>query len=444
MSFLELSLRLKGFPLKEAEKELISIKALPESEFKTWHENKKWETVKYHFVNNEFYRSRFGSDKIPERWEDIPLLVKTDYQKSGFNLISKTFEKKDVYSGYTSGSSGHPFNYYKDKFAHAMTWALIKDRYRNFGLTLDSKQARFYGIPLEKKDYYIEKTKDFLSNRVRFPVFDLSDEMLAKFLNKFRTEKFDYVYGYTNSIVLFARYLIKVNVILKDVCPSLKICICTSENCTEEDKAIIEKAFGVKAVNEYGTSEVDLIAFETEAGHWLLSNENIFIEVIDEEGKPVINGGEGRILLTALHNKAMPFIRYEIGDKAIIAPGKGEIELKRILGGVNDIVILPSGKKSSGVSFYFITRSTMEKIDSLKEFIIRQVSPDKFIFDVVSDDDISDKDKIMIQKNLDTYLESGLSFEINRVEKIKRTKAGKMKHFYSELDSAGKETTEKS
>lgn len=440
MSFLELSLKLKGFPLREAERELSKLKNLSHSDFRSWHENKRWEIVKYHFDNNEFYRSRFG-DKLPERWEDIPLLVKTDYQKSGYNVISKTFDKKEVYSGYTSGSSGHPFNYYKDKFAHAMTWALIKDRYTNFGLTLDSKQARFYGIPLEKKDYYIEKTKDFLSNRVRFPVFDLSDEMLGNFLEKFRQEKFDYVYGYTNSIVLFARYLIRENVILKNVCPGLKICICTSENCTEEDKNIIEKAFGVRAVNEYGTSEVDLIAFETESGKWLLSNENIYIEVIGEDGKQITEGGEGRILLTALHNKAMPFIRYEIGDKAVIAPGKNEIELKRILGGVNDIVILPSGKKSSGVSFYFITRSIMEKIDSLKEFIIRQVAPDKFVFDVVSDEEISDSDKKMIQKNLDTYLETGLSFEINRVDKIKRTKAGKMKHFYSELgDLREKET----
>lgn len=441
MSFLELSLKLKGFPLQEAEKELEKIKKLSDPDFRKWHEKKRWDIVKYHFENNEFYRSRFG-DKLPERWEDIPLLVKTDYQRSGFNLISKSYNKKDIYSGYTSGSSGHPFNYYKDKFAHAMTWALIKDRYRNFGLTLDSRQARFYGIPLEKKDYYIEKTKDFLSNRLRFPVFDLSDEMLEKFLEKFRSEKFDYVYGYTNSIVLFARYLIKVKVILKEVCPDLKICICTSENCTQEDKNIIEKAFGVKAVNEYGTSEVDLIAFETGSGKWLLSNENIFIEVIDDNGELVTEGGEGRILLTALHNKAMPFIRYEIGDKAVIAPGNGEIDLKKILGGVNDIVVLPSGKKSSGVSFYFITRSILEKIDTLKEFIIRQTAPDKFVFDVVSDEEISDSDKKMIQNNLDTYLEKGLSFEINRVDKIKRTKAGKMKHFYSELEKVQKQSPE--
>lgn len=432
MSFLELSLKLKGFPLVQAEKELSRIQSLSNSEFNEWHKKKKWEIVKYHVRNNEFYKNKTG-EIIPDRWEDLPVLTKSDFQNSNEKLISDTFNKKDLYTGYTSGSSGHPFNYAKDKFAHAMTWALIKNRYKNFGLTLSSKQARFYGIPFERLDYIIEKTKDALSNRVRFPVFDLSDEMLEVFLGKFKTTSFDYVYGYTNSIVLFARYLIKKNVILKNICSSLKICIATSENCADEDKLLIEQAFGVPAINEYGTSEVDLIAFEDLSGKWQLSNENIFIEVLDEDGKQLTAGGEGRILLTALHNKAMPFIRYEIGDKAVIEPGSDEIVIKKLLGGVNDLVILPSGKKSSGVTFYFITRSILENIGSLKEFIIKQTDPDKFIFEIVSDEDISEKDKLKLQDKMDAYLEPGLKFEIQRVDRIERTKAGKMKHFHSHL-----------
>ncbi len=314
-----------------------------------------------------------------------------------------------------------------------MTWALIKNRYNDFGLTLNSRQARFYGIPFERIDYMKEKFKDFLSNRLRFPVFDLSDGMLEKFLIRFKSSEFDYIYGYTNSIVLFARFVIRKNIVLKNVCPSLKVCICTSENCTEEDKKIITEAFGVPAVNEYGTSEVDLIAFEDFNGKWKLSEENIYIEIIDDEGKQLTKGGEGRIILTALHNKAMPFIRYEIGDKAIIEPGEDKIIIKQLMGGVNDIIILPSGKKSSGVTFYFITRDILESSGILREFIIRQISKDRFIFDVVSDSDISEEDKMIIQKKMDLYLEPGLSFEINRVDKIERTKAGKMKHFHSQL-----------
>lgn len=432
MSFLELSLKLKGFPFSQAENELNRIQCLSESEFKIWHENKKWEIVKYHFENNEFYKNKIGKS-LPEKWEDIPIIKKTDYQNSGFKLISDSIEKKDLYTGYTSGSSGHPFSYAKDKFAHAMTWALIKNRYDNFGLTFDSKQARFYGIPFERKDYIIERTKDYLANRYRFPVFDMSDEKLETFFDKFTKTKFDYIYGYTNSIVLFARYLIKKNIVLKDVCPTLKICICTSENCAEEDKEVIKNGFGITGVNEYGTSEVDLIAFEDFKGNWKLSNENIYIEILDESGRKLTGGGEGRIILTALHNKAMPFIRYEIGDTAVIEPSDSKIIIKKLLGGVNDIIQLPSGKKSSGITFYFISRGVLERSGNLREFIIKQIEINKFVFEVVSDEDISEKDKAELQKKMDIYLEPGLNIEINRVEKIERTKAGKMKHFHSLL-----------
>jgi len=433
MSFLELSLKLKGFPLEDAWKELKKIQSLSKNDFEKWHEAKKWEIAKYHFENNDFYKHRLGG-VFPDNWHKLPVLQKTDYQQNQYSTISRTIEQKDLYTGYTSGSSGHPFRYAKDKFSHAMTWALIKDRYTYYDLTLDSKQARFYGIPFEKIDYFVERTKDYLANRLRFPVFDLSDEVLATFLSKFRSIKFDYVYGYTNSIVLFARYLIKEKVLLKDVCPTLKVCICTSENCTEEDKEIIERGFGVKAVNEYGTSEVDLIAFEDMNGKWRLSHENIYIEVLDETGNAIKDKGEGRIVLTSLHNKAMPFIRYEIGDRAYVEIEEGEILIKRLLGGVNDIVVLPSGKKSSGISFYFITRKILEKSGDLKEFIIKQVAIDKFVFEVVSDSDISERDNQLIQKNIDLYLEPGLSFEIEKVDMIQRTKAGKMKHFYSYLN----------
>lgn len=432
MSFLELSLKLKGFPLAKAENELKMIQSLSEPEFRKWHLNKRWEIAKYHFANNDFYRNKTGN-KLPDKWEDLPVIVKSDYQNSDKNLISDSVPKKDLYTGYTSGSSGHPFSYAKDKFAHAMTWALIKNRYKDFGLTLNSRQARFYGIPFERIDFMKEKFKDFLSNRLRFPVFDLSDEMLEKFLKRFESSAFDYIYGYTNSIVLFARFIIRKNIILKKVCPSLKVCICTSENCTEEDKKIITEAFGVPAVNEYGTSEVDLIAFEDFKGNWKLSEENIFIEILDDAGNRLTKGGEGRIILTALHNKAMPFIRYEIGDKAVIEKSEDKIIIKRLLGGVNDIILLPSGKKSSGVTFYFITRDILERSGILREFIIKQVSIDRFIFEVVSDSDVTQEDKTIIQKKMDVYLEPGLSFEIKRVDKIERTKAGKMKHFHSQL-----------
>jgi phenylacetate-CoA ligase len=61
-------------------------------------------------------------------------------------------------------------------------------------------QARFYGIPL---DFIKKRTiQRFLGQTVSVSNFNLSDSVLEN-MRKFRTEKFDYINGYTSSIVLF-------------------------------------------------------------------------------------------------------------------------------------------------------------------------------------------------------------------------------------------------
>jgi len=56
-------------------------------------------------------------------------------------------------------------------------------RFGWFGIDFNhSYQARFYGIPMDFIGYQKEHLKDFLTDRFRFPVFDLSDAVLEKFL----------------------------------------------------------------------------------------------------------------------------------------------------------------------------------------------------------------------------------------------------------------------
>jgi hypothetical protein len=49
-----------------------------------------------------------------------------------------------------------------------------------------------------------------------------------EFLRPFQDKKFDYINGYTSSIVLFAKFY-KTKHCFKDVCPTLKACVVTSE-----------------------------------------------------------------------------------------------------------------------------------------------------------------------------------------------------------------------
>ena len=96
--------------------------------------------------------------------------------------------------------------------------------------------------------------------------------------------------------------------------------------------------------------------------------------------------------------------------------------------------MLPSGKKSPRLTFYYISRSILESSGVLKEFVIRQVTLDTFIFDIISDRNLTDNEIRQIQRKMDIYLEPGLTLKINRLNTIKRPKAGKLKHFYSEIN----------
>jgi len=431
----EAFLKLSGFDINAASERLRQIQSLSPEKFLKWQNNQKWVIAKHHYDNNPFYRKKVGK-YFPDVWEDLPIMGKSDYQDDLEKLLSKGYTRKNTYIANTSGSSGHPFYFAKDKEAHAMDWALIKDRYNWHGLSLNSKQARFYGIPLEKWSYRKEKLKDFLMNRVRFPVFDLSNEILQEYLRKFEKKSFDYIYGYTSSLVLFARFLLHNEIILKDICPTLKCCIATSEVLTIEDRSILNKAFGIGVVNEYGASEFGLIAFESSEGEWLLSEETLFHEIINTDASMTKSTG-GNLVITDFDNKAMPFIRYNIGDVAVIsdhyASDNKHRKLVNLLGRVNDTIILPSGKVSPGLSFYYISRSILESSGVLKEFIIRQTSLDTFVFDVVSERDLRTNEINEIKEKMEKYLEQGLTLQINRLQQIKRPLSGKIKHFYSEL-----------
>lgn len=427
----ELILKVKGFPIEEASSKLEEINAYSDLEFYKYQEESKWNIFQFHLNANKWYQEKVALKKI-EKWESIPMINKSDLQIPVAEILSVGFNTRNVFINNTSGSTGIPLFFAKDKFSHAMTWAYILESYRNIGIDYGkSLQARFYGIPKTPLKYYKEVVKDFFSNRRRFPVFDLSDSRLEVFLRSFEKKKFHYVYGYTSSLVLFAKYLRSRDKILKDVCKSLRCCIVTSEVCSEDDRLILERNFGVKIINEYGAAELDIIAFTDNDGDWLLNDKNLFIELLDEDNNPVEEGQSGRVIVTSLYNKAMPFIRYNLGDIVKLSKAKkGHCRVVESMEGrINDVALLPSGKKSPGLTFYYISKSLMNEEGLIKEFVIKQLAIDHFHFDYVAKADLSDEQKLKVEKMVEKYLESGLLVSFTRVDQIERTGSGKFKHF---------------
>lgn len=431
----DFSLRLNGFPVAESKKELNRIQSLSEEEFYDHIRLKQHEIVTYHLNHNDYYQYFVGKKSI-KNWSDIPIMTKKQFQKPLVERLSSSFDRSTVYVNKTSGSSGDPFIFAKDKYCHALTWANIINRFGWYGVDFNSSlQARFYGIPLDFLGNTKERIKDLLSHRYRFPIFNMSDAVLEKTLLKFAQKKFDYINGYTSSIVLFAKFLKKKNILLTDICPTLKCCVVTSEMLFENDKLLLEQQIGVPVINEYGASELDLIAFQNPNNEWQVNSETLFVEILDDNNQAVPNGKEGRIVITSLYNKAHPFIRYDIGDLGILDE-KSTLQkpiLQKLIGRTNDVAVLPSGKKSPGLTFYYVTKSIIEDDGNVKEFIIKQTKIDTFEVEYVSALELTQYQIKQIEKAITTYLEEGLRFTFTRKDQLIRGKSGKLKQFVSEI-----------
>jgi phenylacetate-CoA ligase len=203
----------------------------------------------------------------------------------------------------------------------------------------------------------------------------------------------------------------------------------------ESDKKLLEATFGVPVINEYGASELDLIAFTNLKDKFVVNSETLFVEIVDEQGRPVVNGQPGRIVITSLYNKAHPMIRYDIGDTGILdtkSTMKTPI-LQTLIGRTNDIAKLPSGKTVPGLTFYYVTKSVIEDDGNVKEFVIEQTAIDTFKIIYVSENTLTNRETEFMKKALLKYLENDLNLVFERVKVLDRSRRGKLKQFNSLL-----------
>jgi phenylacetate-CoA ligase len=117
----------------------------------------------------------------------------------------------------------------------------------------------------------------------------------------------------------------------------------------EHYRHAMERAFRCPVYNRYGAIETGQIAHPCgEAGLRHIPGEVLLLEVVREDGSPAAPGELGDVLVTCLRNRAMPLIRYRLGDLAALAEepcpcGRGLPVLERLVGRTNEVLVRPDG-----------------------------------------------------------------------------------------------------
>jgi phenylacetate-CoA ligase len=99
------------------------------------------------------------------------------------------------------------------------------------------------------------------------------------------------------------------------------IVISSAEPLSDENRALIQQAFGVPPRNNYGCSEGGVMGYECRQGHMHLNADWVIFEPVDAQHNPIAAGQlSDRTLITNLANRIMPIIRYELGDRVSLSP----------------------------------------------------------------------------------------------------------------------------
>jgi phenylacetate-CoA ligase len=95
-----------------------------------------------------------------------------------------------------------------------------------------------------------------------------------------------------------------------------------SELVTEPVRALFAERFGVPVCDEYSAYEVLTVGSQCRFGSMHVDEDRVVLELVDDDGVPVPDGTEGAVVVTHYRERAMPLVRYWLGDRAIaLAPG---------------------------------------------------------------------------------------------------------------------------
>lgn len=196
------------------------------------------------------------------------------------------------------------------------------------------------------------------------------------------------------------------------------------------------RAWGVRVTDLYSANEVGYIALQCPAHqHYHIQSEGVLVEVLDEQGGRCAPGQVGRVVVTALHNFAMPLIRYEIGDYAEVgeacACGRGLPVLRRIVGRVRNMLVTADGKR------YWPPLKIGEFTDlaPLLQFQLVQKAYDLIEWRLVTAAPLTADQEARLCERMLSRIPPGIRIIFSYHDRIARSAGGKYEDFISEVDA---------
>lgn len=212
------------------------------------------------------------------------------------------------------------------------------------------------------------------------------------------------------------------------------------EVLTDLSRRHIRTGFGAPVLEWYGCFECNLVAWECRSTGLLhICDDSVVVEILRADGRPAEPGEKGDVAITPLHLRAMPFVRYRLGDVAVRGPtpcpcGAPFGTIREIQGRSLDYFRLPGDRL---VHPYEVTNSHIKDRPWVLQYQLIQESLTRFRLRVVPLDPPDPSDVEEVRRDVTAALGSQADLAVELVDEIPRESSGKYRTAVCRLNEDG-------
>ncbi len=386
--------------------------------------------VRHAWANSPFYRRKFRAAGLtPDDVQTVadlaklPPTTKRELQEASPNeVIARGFSPQNTIVEPTSGSSGlvlhvHHSHAAYDRYAAFAFRALREIGYRPWDRVAYTRYDPLPPLPWERLGLGGRQLVDLRRPDPRAYVEDL-----------LRIQP-DLITAYPSILLLAIRSAAPAE--LARIRP--RAIHLHSELLTEGIRATIRDAFGCDCYDDYSTWEFHHVAYECRHHRYHVAADNVVCEFV-RDGRSVGPGEQGEILLTGLTNRAMPLLRYAIGDVGgpsdeLCPCGRGFPVMQLIEGRVDDYLVMPSGRRLSPR----IVNPAFEFMPGVLEHVLVQEAVDRVVVDLNVAEPHRSTTPVLVERALRDLFGEPVEIEVRLTTEFKRGRTGKLRCIVSKV-----------
>lgn len=403
-------------------------------EIKAWQEAQLQRVVKQAYEHTVYWKRVFDerglkpSDiRTAEDIKKLPILTKADirvhYEEIVADNVSQFPNRKDK----TGGTTGEPMPFLTDENIWGYVSANKIVAWRTTGYRFgDQFMALGSASIFKKKAPIARRVLDKIRNERAYNSMNLDGELCRKYIEILEKQHIHYIYGYASAIYLLAKYALDHKIDMSH----MRGAFTTSENLTDVYRETIEKVFGCRVMDCYGSRDAGVTAYEVTPGNYHVGYSAL-LEIVDE-----FEPGKGTLIATNLLNMAFPMLRYDYGDvgelvnseELTVNSGYNGQVLHKIYGRTSDVLRLDNGHVLTSPGFTILMRDF-----PVKAYDIQKLSGSSVRLQIVVADGWTKEDEKRLTDVMKRFCGEGCEFALEYMEKFEPLKNGKRRYFMNDL-----------